>query len=125
MREIDIIYNRFWTPTLRLLYDWSLVTYGGTHVGFVRNNELYNYFGTHVGRLELWVMYDLNWLCVWFGNNPTNIHPLLPLRQLAPLPSLVPIPPIRPITEIPNLSPIKQFSRSKLLPLQLFLNQKK
>ena len=47
--EQDIIYDRFGSPRLRILTKGMIVTWGGKHIGLLKNNLVYNYSGRRVG----------------------------------------------------------------------------
>ena len=124
MKQIDILYNRYWEPTLRQFDNNNLVDFKWRHIGFIYENKLYNYKGHHVWWLEWGIMRDLRGNCVGFGKNPTDWHrPLLPIKQIPSIPSIVEISPIKPIRRVPYIKPIKKFQWSDFEPIGLFFNQ--
>lgn len=130
MKDVDVIYNRYGQPILRLIEisskDYRFVDFQWNHLGFYHNTCLYNYFWMHVWRFEQGIMRDLQWYCVWFWEQPTDLlKPLLPLKQLKPLFGLIPLPPAKPLTMLPYMKPLKSFFWSNIDPIMLFFNQSK
>jgi hypothetical protein len=124
MKEIDIIYNRFGDPELRLLGDGRLVSFNGQNYGFINGTNVYAYDGIHVGFFERGILRDHYGHTVGFGENPTDtFKPLLPLKRLKPLPGLIQLPPLRPLTQLPPLPSLKSFYWSSFLPHELFLKE--
>jgi len=121
-QEIDVIYNRYGEPVLRLLDNGRFVSFDGKSVGFIDGKNLYNYNGKHVGWFENGVMRDLNSATVGFGENPTDIpRPLLPFKQFKPFASFVEFEQYpRPLKQIAFLQPFKKFNWSEVEPLDLF-----
>ncbi len=121
MDEIDIIYNRYGEPRLRLFVSGRLIDFVGRNIGFLDQDNLYNYNGQHVGWCEGGIIRDHDGLCVGFGEIVTDVaHPLLPLKQLRPLPGLPQPEPLRPLKSLPPLKPLKSFNWSELDPVSLF-----
>ncbi|MFA7718127.1 MAG: 4-fold beta flower protein [Candidatus Absconditabacterales bacterium] len=128
MKEIDVIYNRYGEPVMRLMElainDYRFITFQGDHIGFLDGDKLYNYQGNHVGRIEGGIMRDLRGLCAGFGERIIDtIHPLLPLKRIKPVPYIPKIAPIKPVRKIGYIKPIKYFQWSVYDPRWLFVNQ--
>lgn len=124
MNEVDVIYNRYGEPVLRLLDNGRFVGFNGKSFGFLSGIHLYNYNGQHIGWFEGGIMRDLNGACVGFGEYPTdNPHPYLPYRQYKPYPAYVEYEPYRPYKQYPHYKPYKQYGWSDIEPGELFLNQ--
>lgn len=123
MQEVDVIYNRYGQPELRVLENGRLVTFRGESVGFIKDDSAYDYHGHHLGWYENGILRD-NWgAVVGFGEQPTDYPiPLLPLKALKPLAGLVQLEPLRPLTQLKPLKPMKTFSWSAHTPIELFLS---
>ncbi len=122
--DTQVIFDRFGGAKLRIFDDCEIVNFAGQHLGFLKDNCVFNYMGLQVGWYEGGILRDLNGNTSGFSENPTDIpHPLLPLRQLKPLPHLTELKPLKPLTEIRHLKPLKSFSWSQLEPEQLFLSR--
>jgi len=121
MKQIDTIFNRYGEPRLRLFENGRFVDFDGRHIGFIKEENLYNYSGQYVGWYEGGIMRDHEGFCVGFGENISDSpHPLLPLKRLKPISAIPEIEPIRPMTQIPPIKPIKTFFWSKIDPISLF-----
>jgi len=124
MRVIDVIYNRYGYPELRLFSNGRLVTFSGKSAGFLENQDAYNYAGRHLGWYENGVLRDHWGDVVGFGEHPTDYPlPILPIKAIKPIPGIVEIERIRPITQIPPIKPIKSFYWSTFTPISLFFGQ--
>ncbi len=118
---IEVIYDRFGAPRVRIFENGNVTNFQGQHIGFIKGDCVYNYKGLQVGWYERGVLRDLNGNTSGFSENPTDIiKPLLPLRQLKPLAGLTQLAPLRPLTELRHLKPLRSFSWSQLEPEQLF-----
>ena len=51
-KEIDVVYNRYGEPILRILDNNRIIGFDGKSVGFSDRENLYNYSGRHVGFLK-------------------------------------------------------------------------
>jgi hypothetical protein len=124
-QEIDVIYNRYGEPVLRLLDNGRFVDYDGNSIGFIDDdNNLYNYNGEHVGRFEGGIMRDHNGACVGFGEESTDTpKPFLPFKQFKPFPAFVEFEPFRPFKEFAPFKPFKQFGWSDIEPRDLFIQK--
>jgi len=123
-REIDVFFDRFGAPKLRMLDNQRLVSVGGKSVGFISGPHLYNYRGQHVGWLEGGIMRDLNGHTVAFGENPADSpRPFLPFKQFKPYPSVVEFEPFRPFRQAPRFKPFKSYGWSPISPITLFLGE--
>ena len=119
--EIDIIYDRYGAPVIRLLSNGRLVSFPGKSMGFIHGVNLFNYQGRYVGWLENGVMRDKNGLCVGLGENPTDIpHPFFPFKQFKPFRGYLEFEPFRPFMEFVSFKPFKSFSWSDKDPISLF-----
>ncbi len=124
MQAVDVIYNRYGRPELRLLQNGRLVTFGGKSAGFLKNQGVYDYSGRHLSWYENGVLRDHWGDAVGFGEHPTDyLSPIFPIKAIKPIPSIVKIEQIRPITQIPPIKPIKSFNWSRLTPISLFFEQ--
>lgn len=122
MQEVNIFYDRYGAPKLRLLRNDRLVSFSGKSIGFVNGPYLYNYRGQHVGWLEGDIMRDVNGNTVAFGKNPTDTpRPFLPFKQFRPFPAFVEFEPFRPYKQAPRFKPYKRFGWSPVNPITLFL----
>ncbi|MES3031324.1 MAG: hypothetical protein V4697_02825 [Patescibacteria group bacterium] len=121
MKEINVIYNRYGAPVLRLLSDWRLVSFSGKNIGFIKGENLFNYSGEYVGWIQNDVMRDRDGYVVGFGEKPIDYPaPLFPFKQLKPFPGFVELAPLRPLTQHVPLKPLKSFSWSQRDPISLF-----
>jgi hypothetical protein len=122
--EIDVIYDRYGAPALRLLNNGRLVTFRGESVGFLVDENLFNYSGEYVGYFENGVMRDKNSQCVGFNENASDYPaPFFPYTQYKPYPSYVEYEPYRPYTHWVSFKPYKSFSWSDKDPISLFSSQ--
>lgn len=121
MQEVDVIYNRYGEPSLRLMDNARLVGFDGRSYGFIDGDNLYNYGGVHVGWYEKGIMRDHDGAVVGFGENPTDSpRPFLPYRQYKPYPAYVEYEPYRPYEQYAPYRPYKQYGWSEFNPLSLF-----
>lgn len=121
MNEIDIIFNRYGEPRLRLLSNGRLVSFSGHSIGFLDGENLYTYKGKHVGWFELGIMRDHSGAVVGFGQNPSdNPMPFLPFKQWIPFRGYVEYEPYRPYKGYAPYRPYKRYSWSELDPVALF-----
>ncbi|OGH92579.1 MAG: hypothetical protein A2563_02795 [Candidatus Magasanikbacteria bacterium RIFOXYD1_FULL_40_23] len=121
MEEIDVIYNRYGTPMLRLLEDGRLVSFTGKSIGFIKESNLFNYSGEYCGWFENGIMRDQNGHCVGFGENASDFPaPFFPFKQFKPFPGFVEFEPFRPFTGFIPFKPLKTFSWSEKDPISLF-----
>jgi len=121
-QELDVIYNRYGEPVLRLLNNGRFVNFDGESAGFIDGKNLYNYDGEHVGWFEGGVMRDHEGATVGFGESPTDTpHPFLPFKQLKPFPAFVEFEPFRPFKQFAPFQSFKRFNWSEIEPLDLFL----
>ncbi|HSX24606.1 MAG TPA: hypothetical protein VLG69_01425 [Candidatus Andersenbacteria bacterium] len=119
--EIDVIYNRYGEPVLRLLDNTRFVGFDGKSVGYLDSRNLYNYNGKHVGWFENGIMRDHNGACVGFGEHPTDVpRPFLPFKQFKPFPAFVEFEPFKQFKQLAPFKPLKQFGWSELEPNGLF-----
>lgn len=119
--EIDVIYNRYGEPVLRLLDNGRLVGFDGLSVGFLEGVNLYNYRGKHVGWFENGIMRDHDSECVGFGENVMDVpRPLLPFKQFKPFPAFVQFEEFRPFRQMAPFRTVKKYGWSELDPLTLF-----
>lgn len=117
---VDIIYNRYGQPEIRLLSD-RFLDFKGNNLGYLFNGSIYSYDGRHLGWYENGILRDHTGDTVGFGQFPKDYpRPLLPLRSLAPMPSIPHIPPMRMLRELPPRKPIKSFNWSIYTPLAIF-----
>lgn len=120
-KEIDVIYNRFGEPLLRLLKNGRFVGFDGKSYGFLAKSNLYNYQGKHVGWFEKGIVRDHNGLCVGFGENPTDTpRPFTPFKQFKPFRGFVEMEPFRPFKERSPFKPFKKFGWSRIDLIDLF-----
>jgi 4-fold beta flower protein len=120
-QSIDVIYNRYGEPTLRLLGNGRFVDFDGESIGFLDGQNLYNYDGNHVGWFEKGIMRDHEGACVGFGEYPTDTPvPFLPFKQFIPFASFVESAPFRPFKEFVPFRSFKQFAWSEIEPRDLF-----
>lgn len=121
-QEVDVIYNRYGAPVLRLLDSGRLVRFNGKGVGFADGINLYNDSGKHVGWFEKGIMRDHNGAVVGFGESPQDMpHPFLPFRQFKPFPAFVGVESLRPLKQLAPYKPIKKFNWSVIEPIELFV----
>ena len=121
-QEIDVIYNRYGEPVLRLLNNGRLVGFDGKSFGFLDGINLYNYKGIHVGWLEGGLIRDHKGAVSGFGENPTDTpRPYLPYKQYKPYPAYVEYEPYRPYKQYAPDKPYKQYAWSEYDPRLLFL----
>lgn len=114
-KEIDVIYNRYGEPTLRLLDNGRFVGFDGKSYGFLSKKHIYNYKGQHVGWFEKGIIRDQNGACIGFGENPTDSpKPFLPFKQFKPFAGFVEFEPHRPYKQFPPFRPFKQFGWSDI-----------
>jgi hypothetical protein len=122
MEQIDTIYDRYGKPVLRLFASGRFVSFGGKSIGFLEDNDLYNYSGEHIGWYEGGIMRDHQGKCVGFGENPTDsLRPFLPFKQFKPFPAYPEYEPSRPHRQFAPPKPRRSFSWSDYEPIQLFL----
>lgn len=122
--EIDVVYNRYGEPILRLLDNGRFVGFDGKSIGFIDGINLYNYKGEHVGWFENGIMRDHNSACVGFGENSTDIpRPFLPFKQFKPFPSFVEHEPFRPFKQFAPFEPYKKSGWSEIEPRDLFFQK--
>jgi hypothetical protein len=120
--EVDVIYNRYGEPVLRLLANSRIVGFDGKSYGFFDGVHLYNYKGQHVGWYEDGVMRDHDGACVGFGEAPSDFpRPFLPFKQYKPFPAFVEFEPFRPFKTFAPFKPIKKFGWSEIEPMGLFI----
>lgn len=113
--EIDVIYNRFGEPVLRLSDTGRLVGFDGKSVGFLDGINLYNYSGHHVGWYEGGIMRDHDSATIGFGENPTDSpKPFLPFKQFKPFPSFVEFEVHRPFKQYAPFRPFKKYGWSSI-----------
>jgi hypothetical protein len=121
MNEVDIIFNRYGEPILRLLSNGRLVTFSGQSIGFLDGENLYTYKGKHVGWFELGIVRDHRGAVVGFGLKPTDsTMPFLPYRQWIPYRGYVGYEPYRPYKGYAPYKPFKLYSWSDFDPVTLF-----
>jgi len=122
-QDIDVIYNRYGEPVLRLLDNGRFVDFNGKSFGFIDGLNLYNYSGQHVGWYENGIMRDHNSFAVGFGEYPTDIpRPFLPFKQFVPFKSFVEFEPFRPFKQFAPFKPFKRFEWSDIDPRNLFFH---
>ena len=94
----------------------------GHNLGYIANNNLiYNYSGKHCGWIENNVIRDVYGQVVAFTFSSNDYPtPIFPIPQIPPIPAIPQIPPIPAIRQIPFIKPIKSFTWSNSLPLDLF-----
>lgn len=115
MKEVNVIYNRFGKPVLRLLSDGRLVTFQGKNMGFLVKDNLYNYKGKHVGWFADGLIRDHHGQVVGFGEAVADpIHPFLPFKQFKPFAGHVQYPPYRPYLQYEPYRPFKSYSWSNI-----------
>ena len=120
-QDIDVIYNRYGEPVLRLLDNGRIVDFNGKNFGFIDGINLYNYGGQHVGWYENGIMRDHNSFVVGFGEYPTDIpRPFLPFKQFIPFKGFVEFEPFRPFKQFAPFRPFKRFEWSDIDPRNLF-----
>jgi hypothetical protein len=120
-QELDVIYNRYGEPVLRLLADGRFVGFDGSNFGFLDGKNLYDYKGQHRGWFEGGVMRDHSSAVVGFGENATDTpRPFLPFKQFKPFPGFVQFAPFRPYKQFAPFQPFKQYAWSYLDPRGLF-----
>lgn len=113
-QELEVYYNRYWKPLLRHLNDGRLVWFNGKNYFFLDEDAIYTYAWKHVWWLEGWIIRDLSWSVLAFGENVTDSpKPFLPFRQFKPFPSFVEFEPFRPFKEFKKFKPLKNFYWSK------------
>lgn len=123
-REVDVIYNRYGEPILRLLENGRFVDFDGKSYGFLDTFNLYNYYGQHVGWLENGIMRDHDNACVGFGENPTDSpRPILPFKQFKPFSAFIEFEPSRPFKGFVPFKPFKKFYWAEIEPKNLFSQQ--
>jgi len=121
MQEIDIIYNSFGSPVLRLLSNGRLVDYNGKSIGFIEEDCVYDYNGVHVGWYIDGIFRDHNGCCVGFGNDvQLTPHPLLPIKQICPISGFIEFEPFRPFRGFPPLKPVFFMGWSSYNPISIF-----
>lgn len=124
MKILDVIYNRFGYPELRLLENGRFVTFGGKSAGFLRRESIYDYRGRHLGWFENGVLRDHWGNVIGFGESPSDYpSPIFPIKAIKPIASIVEIEQIRPIPQIPPIKPIKSFNWSVFTPISLFFGK--
>ena len=135
MKEIDVLYDRYWKPTLRLIEyadsDYRLVDFLGNHIWFLKSFHNKNYHSSwwHMYDYEwknVWfwgngIMRDLEWNCVGFWERANDFpQPLLPVKWRKPQPRTVKTLVRKPYHKDMKFGCIKKFYWSKYEPLQLF-----
>lgn len=121
--EIDVFYNRYGAPMLRLLSSGRLVSFLGKSIGFIKGNDLFNYSGKFVGWLENGIIRDKSGNTVGFGEKANSSPaPFLPFKQFKPFPSFVEFEPFRPFTSTVPLRPFKTYNWSEKDPISLFFS---
>ncbi|MDD2891406.1 MAG: hypothetical protein PHQ95_00370 [Candidatus Gracilibacteria bacterium] len=112
-QEIDVFYNRYGKPILRLLNDGRLVGFNGHNYYFIDNDAVYNYQGQQVGWIGGGLIRDLSGNVFVFGERVTdNVKPFLPFKQFKPFASFVQFPPYKPYLPYKKLKPLPSFSWS-------------
>lgn len=120
-KEIDIFFDRYGKPILRLLDNNRIVNFQGKSIGFCDNENLYNYTGKHVGWLEGGVIRDHYGCVVAFGLNPKDEPmPFLPFTQFIPYRGYVEYEPYRPYLSYAPYKPYKMYTWSNITLIDLF-----
>lgn len=120
--EVDVIYNRYGKPILRLLSDGRFVTFLGINLGFLDGDNIYNYKGKHVGWFSEGLIRDHHGHVVGFGEHVTDLtRPFLPFMQYKPYAGYVHYEPYRPYLQYPPYRPYKSYSWSNI-PLEEIFN---
>jgi hypothetical protein len=120
--HIEIIYDQYGTPVLRLFRNGRLVGFDGRSIGFVSSDKsVYDYSGNHKGWYSDDILRDHSGNCSGFGSAPSGTHPLLPIKKIPRIPSIPNIEPIRPVRSIPPIPPIPSFAWSRLSPIDLIM----
>lgn len=122
--EIDVFYNRYGAPMLRLLSNGRLVSFKGKSIGFTPDGvNLFNYSGNFVGWFENGVIRDQFGNTVGFGENANDYPaPFLPFKQFKPFPNFVEFEPFRPVTQFVPFRPFKTYAWSDKDPISLFFS---
>src|SRR5216684_6281569 len=102
MTIVDTIYDRSGIPTLRVTDRGRLLFFDGQSAGFLYNEHVYDYNGSHRGWYEKGILRDHSGHCVGFGVSVgATPHPILPIKRIKPIPGISRIEPIRSIRAIP------------------------
>ena len=121
-KELDIIFDRFGAPRLRILKTGEVVTWKGRPLGYLIDGQIvHGSSGQHVGWYEDGLLRDNGGHTVGFGLKPEDTpSPFLPSQQSLPARGSVKNLPDRPKFHVPHLKPPKSFGWSPYDPVQLF-----
>lgn len=121
--EIDVFYNRYGAPMLRLLSNGRVVSFPGKSIGFLIGDNFFNYSGKFVGWLGNGIIRDRVGNCVGFGENANDAPaPFLPFKQFKPFPGFIEFESFRPSTEFVPFRPFKTYAWSNKDPISLFFS---
>src|SRR4051812_33781675 len=107
-KEQDIIFDRFGSARLRLLKTDEIISWQGTHLGYLIDGEIvHGSSGQHVGWYEKGILRDGAGNPVGFGINPTDEPlPFLPVKQALPTRGAIKGSPTRPnFSDVPHERP--------------------
>lgn len=85
----------------------------GTPCAFIRNDNIFNYEGDYLARLNRGFFRDMNGDAVAFMRGASG-GPIPPVPEVAPVPPIPAIPPIPPIPAVPPVSPIHSLNWSNI-----------
>ena len=122
MPDIDTIYNQYGEPRLRLLENDRLVDFDGKSIGFIDDEDIYDYNGNHRGWYIGGLLRDHNGDCVGFGEEVTDTrYSFLPFKDFGPFPGFVEFEPFRPFKELAPYKPFFTIDWSTYDPISLFM----
>lgn len=121
MKEIDVIYSKEGIPLLRVFGNGRLVNFNGKSIGFLDNDNVYDYNGNHRGWFIEGILRDHEGNCVGFGEYVgKTLHPFLPFKQFRPFSSFVEFEPFRPFKNFTPLKPFFNIDWSEYDPISMF-----
>lgn len=114
-------FDRYGKPQIVLYNQDKFADRTGKNLGYINNNQIFNYRGKHCGWIEGFTIRDLYGHTVGFceySSDPPS--PIFPIPQIPSIPAIPQIPLIPAIPQIPRIRPLKSFGWSHLSLQQLF-----
>lgn len=104
-------YNHNGSPIAYCEDGTHIYLFNGKPVAHINKDSVYNYSGTHLGRLKNGWVLDNNGYRVFFTENATG-GPVKPIKQIKPIKSVKQIKPLKGIKQLKPINPISSLSWS-------------
>lgn len=109
--EDIIFYNKSGKPTAWLSDrdDETIYLFNGKAVAYLYNDSVYSFRGDHLGfYLNGWI-YDNNGYCVFFTKDSLG-GPVKPVKGVCPVKGVMSIKPVKSARRVPPVKPVKRLS---------------